>query len=86
MITQLATYYTSRNKCSQDLFENDENTDQSLLTSISVMSTAAASQMLVNDKVIMADQDTPLDLSMKKIKVENTEQGTVQRHGLTKSS
>nr|XP_055026729.1 uncharacterized protein LOC129416452 isoform X1 [Misgurnus anguillicaudatus] len=77
MITRLTTFYTSKTNCSQDSLENDENKDQSLLKSISVMSTAAASQTLVNDKVIMTDQDGPLDLSMKKIKVENVEQDGV---------
>lgn len=77
MITRLTTFYTSKNHCSQDSLENDENKDQSLLKSICVMSTATASQTLVNDKVIMTDQDGPLDLSMKKIKIENTEQDGV---------
>ncbi|XP_052007400.1 uncharacterized protein LOC127660944 isoform X2 [Xyrauchen texanus] len=86
MINQLAKYYTSKNNCSQDFLQNNGKKDQSLLksscvTSSSVVNTAAAaaasSQNLVINEFIMADQDAPLDLSLKKIKVENLEQDGV---------
>ncbi|XP_051507079.1 uncharacterized protein wu:fc17b08 isoform X2 [Myxocyprinus asiaticus] len=85
MISQLATYYTSRNNCSQDFLQNNGKMDQSLLkascvTSSSVVdtaTTAASPQSFVINKFIMADQDAPLDLSLKKVKVENLEQDGV---------
>ncbi|XP_051946289.1 uncharacterized protein LOC127618088 [Xyrauchen texanus] len=83
MINQLATYYTSRNNCSQDFLQNNGKMDQSLLkascvTSTSVVETAttASPQSFVINKFIMVDQDAPLDLSLK-VKVENLEQDGV---------
>lgn len=83
MINHLATH-TPNTNCSQDSLQNHEEKDQSLVKTSSVMSTAAAPQNLVSNQFIMADQDVPLDLSVKKIKVENIEQGAKQRFSAAK--
>lgn len=76
MINRLATHYTPNTSCCQGSLQNNEEKDQSLVKTSSVMS-AAAAQNLVSNKFIMADQDVPLDLSLKKVKVENIEQDGV---------
>ncbi|XP_076866737.1 uncharacterized protein LOC143517977 isoform X2 [Brachyhypopomus gauderio] len=81
MIGQLVVHYTSND--SQGSPRHNGNTDQSLLkarsiTSPNVAATAIASaQNPVLSKLLMADQDAPLDLSLKKVKPEVTEQDGV---------
>ncbi|XP_057198715.1 uncharacterized protein wu:fc17b08 [Triplophysa rosa] len=69
MIHRLATCYTPNTNCSQDSLQNNEEKDKSLVKTSSVMSAAAAP--------LMAHQDAPLDLSVKKVKEENIEQDCV---------
>ncbi|XP_072526305.1 uncharacterized protein [Salminus brasiliensis] len=82
MISQLAAHYTS-NTDSQGSPQHNGNKDQSLLKARSIASptiaaTAAASaQNPVLSKLLMADQDAPLDLSFKRVKTEITEQDGV---------
>lgn len=91
MIHHLATYYTPNTNCSQDSLQNDEEKDQSLVKTSSVVSAAAtatataAPQDLASNKFLMADQDAPLDLSVKKVKVENIEQGAKQDYRITRN-
>lgn len=80
MINELASYYTSRSDCSQDFLQNNEKKHQSLLkTSCRTSSTAVKIDSVASaqKKVIMVDQDAPLDLSLRKIKEEDFEQGAV---------
>ncbi|XP_043111048.1 uncharacterized protein wu:fc17b08 isoform X2 [Puntigrus tetrazona] len=80
MINELASYYTSRNNCSQDSLQNNGKKDQSILkTSCVTSSTAVKTESVASaqKKFIMVDQDAPLDLSLRKIKVEDTEQDGV---------
>uniref|UniRef100_A0A4W4EF74 Uncharacterized protein n=1 Tax=Electrophorus electricus TaxID=8005 RepID=A0A4W4EF74_ELEEL len=77
MIGQLVVHYTSNN--SQGSPWHNGNTDQSLLkarsiTTPTIAATAVASvQNPVLSKLLMADQDAPLDLSVKKVKPEIAE-------------
>ncbi|XP_059422846.1 uncharacterized protein LOC132157498 isoform X2 [Carassius carassius] len=80
MINELASYYTSRNNCSQDFLQNNEKKDQNLLKTSCITSSTAVkidSVASVQKKLIMVDQDAPLDLSLRKIKVEDIEQDEV---------
>ncbi|XP_077093724.1 uncharacterized protein LOC143745486 isoform X2 [Siphateles boraxobius] len=77
MINELATYYTSRKKCSQDSLQNNGKKDQSLLKTSCVTSPTAVDTTSAQNKFIMVDQDAPLDLSVKKVKVEDIEQDGV---------
>ncbi|XP_056126116.1 uncharacterized protein wu:fc17b08 [Rhinichthys klamathensis goyatoka] len=75
MINELATYYTSRKKCSQDSLQN--NGEKDLLKTSCVTSPTAVDIASAQNKFIMVDQDAPLDLSVKKVKVEDIEQDGV---------
>ncbi|XP_026080608.1 uncharacterized protein LOC113057421 isoform X1 [Carassius auratus] len=80
MINELASCYTSRNNCSQDFLQNNGKKDQSLLKTSCITSSTAVkidSVASVQKKLIMVDQDAPLDLSLRKIKVEDIEQDEV---------
>ncbi|XP_067242988.1 serine-rich adhesin for platelets [Chanodichthys erythropterus] len=78
MINELATYYTSQNKhCSQDSLQNNGKKDQSFLKTSCVTSTTAVNIASAQNKFIMVDQDAPLDLSVRKFKVEDIEQDGV---------
>ncbi|KAK7140786.1 hypothetical protein R3I94_013156 [Phoxinus phoxinus] len=77
MINELATYYTSRKRCSQDSLQNNGKKDQSLLKTSGVTSPTAVDTASAQNKFIMVDQDAPLDLSVKKVKVEDVEQDGV---------
>lgn len=82
MINRLVVHYTSNN--SQDSPQHN-GMDQSLLKTHSstspiavATSTAAAStQNPVLSKLLMEDQDAPLDLSVKKVRPEINEQGMI---------
>ncbi|XP_056617251.1 uncharacterized protein wu:fc17b08 [Triplophysa dalaica] len=69
MIHRLASCYTPNTNCSQDSLHYNEEKDKSLVKTSSVMSAAAAP--------LMAHQDSPLDLSVKKVKEENIEEDCV---------
>jgi len=75
MINELATYYTSRKKCSQDSLQN--NGEKDLMKTSCVISPTVVNITSALNKFIMVDQDAPLDLSVKKVKVEDIEQGAV---------
>uniref|UniRef100_A0A672KF84 Ligand-dependent corepressor-like n=2 Tax=Sinocyclocheilus grahami TaxID=75366 RepID=A0A672KF84_SINGR len=80
MINELASHYTSRSDCSQDFLQNNDKKDQSLLkTSCITSSTAVKIDSIASakKKFIMVDQDAPLDLSLRKVKVEDFEQDGV---------
>ncbi|XDV50992.1 hypothetical protein PO909_019952 [Leuciscus waleckii] len=77
MINELATYYTSRKRCSQDSLQNNGKKVQSLLKTSCVTSPTAVDTASAQNKFIMVDQDAPLDLSVKKVKVEDVEQDGV---------
>ncbi|XP_016106694.1 uncharacterized protein C10orf12-like isoform X1 [Sinocyclocheilus grahami] len=80
MINKLASYYTSRNNCSQDSLQNNGKKDQSLLKTSCITSSTAVkidSVASAQKKFVMVDQDAPLDLSLRKIKVEDFEQDGV---------
>lgn len=86
MINELATYYTSQNKhCSQDSLQNNGKKDQSFLKTSCVTSTTAVNIASAQNKFIMVDQDAPLDLSVRKVKVEDIEQGAVKNYECIKS-
>lgn len=79
MIKSLVVHYTSNN-CPQESPQHN-GMDQSLLKTrtspiaISTPTAAASTQNPVLSKLLMEDQDTPLDLSVKKVKSETIEQG-----------
>ncbi|XP_056326636.1 uncharacterized protein wu:fc17b08 [Danio aesculapii] len=77
MLSKLTTYYTSRNSCSQDSFQNNGKKDQSLVKTSQVTLSGAVGVASAQNKLIMVDQDAPLDLSVKKIKVEDIQQDGV---------
>ncbi|KAF4105382.1 uncharacterized protein wu:fc17b08 isoform X2 [Onychostoma macrolepis] len=80
MINELASHYTSRNNCSQDSLQSNGKKDQSLLKASCITSSTAVkidSVASAQKKLIMVDQDAPLDLSLRKIKVEDFEQDGV---------
>lgn len=77
MLSKLTTYYTSRNSCSQDSLQTNGKKDQSLVKTSRVSSSAAVGALSAQNKFIMVDQDAPLDLSVKKIKVEDIQQDGV---------
>ncbi|KAG1941522.1 ligand-dependent nuclear receptor corepressor-like protein [Pimephales promelas] len=84
MINELATYYTSRKKCSQDSLQN--NGEKDLMKTSCVISPTAVNITSALNKFIMVDQDAPLDLSVKKVKVEDIEQDGVLDLSTRKSS
>lgn len=81
MINHLVVHYTSNNN-SQDSPQHN-GMDQSLLKThsstspiaVTTPAAAALSQNPVLSKLLMEDQDTPLDLSVKKVRPETIEQG-----------
>uniref|UniRef100_A0AAR2JCR9 Ligand-dependent corepressor n=2 Tax=Pygocentrus nattereri TaxID=42514 RepID=A0AAR2JCR9_PYGNA len=88
MTNQLVVHYTNTN--SQGSPQRSGNMDQSLLRTCSVTpptvaatatataaAAAATAQNPVLSKLLMPDQDAPLDLSVKKVKPEVTEQDGV---------
>ncbi|XP_043912181.1 ligand-dependent corepressor-like [Protopterus annectens] len=84
MIRQFAAEYTSKSSCTQDRNQLKSTKDQSLskgyqlLTTVCTTTpTAFASQNPVLSKLLMADQDTPLDLTVKKSQSELSEQDGV---------
>lgn len=77
MINELATYYTSRKNSSQDSLQNNGKKDQSFLKTSCVTSATSVNIASAQNKFIMVDQDAPLDLSVRKVKVEDIEQGAV---------
>ncbi|KAG8435416.1 hypothetical protein GDO86_013379 [Hymenochirus boettgeri] len=67
MIRQFAAEYTSKNSCTQDSSQPNSTNNQSLLTPSGQTSPPpATSQNPVLSKLLMADQDSPLDLTVKK--------------------
>ncbi|XP_026135068.1 uncharacterized protein LOC113113111 isoform X1 [Carassius auratus] len=75
MIKELASYYTSGSDCFQDL-QNNEKKHQRLLKPSCHTSSTAVKIDSCQKKLIM-DQDAPLDLSLRKVKVEDFEQDGV---------
>ncbi|RXN36590.1 putative protein C10orf12-like protein [Labeo rohita] len=83
MINELASYYTSRKNSSQDALQNNGKKDQSLVKPSCVTSSPAVkidSVASAQKKFIMVDQDAPLDLSLRKVKVEDFEQVVQEKH------
>ncbi|XP_059374156.1 uncharacterized protein LOC132111012 [Carassius carassius] len=76
MINELASYYTSASDCFQDFLQNNEKKHQSLLKPSCHTSSTAVKIDSCQKKLIM-DQDAPLDLSLRKVKVEDFEQDGV---------
>uniref|UniRef100_A0A8B9L0U8 Uncharacterized protein n=1 Tax=Astyanax mexicanus TaxID=7994 RepID=A0A8B9L0U8_ASTMX len=90
MISQLAAHYTS-NADSQGSPQHNGIVDPSLLKARSITSptiaattaTAAASaQNPVLSKLLMADQEAPLDLSVKRVKTEVVKTEVVEQDGV----
>ncbi|XP_065495032.1 ligand-dependent corepressor isoform X1 [Caloenas nicobarica] len=77
MIRQFAAEYTSKN--TQDSSQPNSTKNQSLLKASLVASspTAATAQNPVLSKLLMADQDSPLDLTVRKSQSEPSEQDGV---------
>ncbi|EMP27925.1 Ligand-dependent corepressor [Chelonia mydas] len=76
MIRQFAAEYTSKNSSTQDSSQPNSTKNQSLLKASLVASspTAATAQNPVLSKLLMADQDSPLDLTVRKSQSEPSEQ------------
>ncbi|XP_066179803.1 ligand-dependent corepressor isoform X1 [Sylvia atricapilla] len=79
MIRQFAAEYTSKNSSTQDSSQPNSTKNQSLLKASLVTSspTAATAQNPVLSKLLMADQDSPLDLTVRKSQSEPSEQDGV---------
>ncbi|XP_036402070.1 ligand-dependent corepressor-like isoform X1 [Megalops cyprinoides] len=83
MIRQFAAEYTSKTSCSQDSPQPNGTKDQSLPKAPSfppptpVAAAAASAQNPVLSKLLMADQDSPLDLTVKKAEAVPSEQDGV---------
>ncbi|KAK6487423.1 hypothetical protein HHUSO_G8598 [Huso huso] len=77
MIRQFAAEYTSKTSSSQDPIQPNGTKDQSLPKAPSLASAAASAQNPVLNKLLMADQDSPLDLTVKKSESESTDQDGV---------
>jgi len=77
MIRQFAAEYNSKNSSTQDSSQPNSTKNQSLLKASLVASspTAATAQNPVLSKLLMADQDSPLDLTVRKSQSEPSEQG-----------
>lgn len=77
MIRQFAAEYTSKTSSTQDSSQPNSTKNQSLLKASLVASspTAATAQNPVLSKLLMADQDSPLDLTVRKSQSEPSEQG-----------
>ncbi|XP_033887718.1 ligand-dependent corepressor-like isoform X3 [Acipenser ruthenus] len=77
MIRQFAAEYTSKTSSSQDPIQPNGTKDQSLPKAPSLASAAASAQNPVLSKLLMADQDSPLDLTVKKSESESSDQDGV---------
>ncbi|KAI1894332.1 hypothetical protein AGOR_G00114720 [Albula goreensis] len=92
MIRQFAAEYTSKTSSSQDSLQpNGTTKDQSLPKAPSLAAAPAASaQNPVLSKLLMEDQDSPLDLTVKKPEAQPSEQDGVldlsTKKSLTSSS
>ncbi|XP_053439618.1 ligand-dependent corepressor isoform X2 [Nycticebus coucang] len=79
MIQQFAAEYTSKNSSTQDPSQPNSTKNQSLPKASPVTNspTAATTQNPVLSKLLMADQDSPLDLTVRKSQSEPSEQDGV---------
>ncbi|XP_017313845.1 ligand-dependent corepressor [Ictalurus punctatus] len=80
MIRKLATEYTSKTSSAQDIPLSQSvlnSTKYQSLPKAPLLDPAASSQNPVLCKLFMADQDSPLDLTVKKIGVESSNQDGV---------
>ncbi|MBN3282601.1 LCOR protein, partial [Polyodon spathula] len=80
MIRQFAAEYTSKTSSSQDPIQPNGTKDQSLPKAPSLASAAASAQNPVLSKLLMADQDSPLDLTVKKSESESSGQERADRN------
>ncbi|XP_042636772.1 ligand-dependent corepressor [Orycteropus afer afer] len=79
MIQQFAAEYTSKNSSTQDPSQPNSTKNQSLpkASPVTTCPTAATTQNPVLSKLLMADQDSPLDLTVRKSQSEPSEQDGV---------
>ncbi|XP_073934721.1 ligand-dependent corepressor isoform X2 [Castor canadensis] len=79
MIQQFAAEYTSKNSSTQDPNQPNSTKNQSLpkASPVTTSPTAATTQNPVLSKLLMADQDSPLDLTVRKSQSEPSEQDGV---------
>ncbi|XP_068923211.1 ligand-dependent corepressor isoform X2 [Petaurus breviceps papuanus] len=79
MIQQFAAEYTSKNSSTQDPSQPNSTKNQSLPKASPVITSpvAATAQNPVLSKLLMADQDSPLDLTVRKSQSEPSEQDGV---------
>ncbi|XP_023417254.2 ligand-dependent corepressor isoform X2 [Cavia porcellus] len=79
MIQQFAAEYTSKNSSTQDPSQPNSTKNQSLPkpSPVTTSPTAATTQNPVLSKLLMADQDSPLDLTVRKSQSEPSEQDGV---------
>ncbi|KAJ8404926.1 hypothetical protein AAFF_G00333130 [Aldrovandia affinis] len=78
MIRQFAAEYTSKTSSSQDSLQpNGTTKDQSLPKAPSLALALAPAPNPVLSKLLMADQDSPLDLTVKKADIEPSDQDGV---------
>ncbi|XP_061018259.1 ligand-dependent corepressor isoform X2 [Dama dama] len=79
MIQQFAAEYTSKNSSTQDPSQPNSTKNQSLpkASPVTTSPTAATAQNPVLSKLLMADQDSPLDLTVRKSQSEPSEQDGV---------
>lgn len=77
MIRQFAAEYTSKTSSTQDSSSPNSTKNQSLLKASLVASSpvGATAQNPVLSKLLMADQDSPLDLTVRKSQLDSSEQG-----------
>ncbi|XP_039630915.1 ligand-dependent corepressor-like isoform X3 [Polypterus senegalus] len=73
MIRQFAAEYTSKTSSPQDSIQPNGTKDQSLPKT----SSFAPAENPVLSKLLMADQDSPLDLTVKKVETESSDQDGV---------
>ncbi|XP_060245396.1 ligand-dependent corepressor isoform X2 [Meriones unguiculatus] len=79
MIQQFAAEYTSKNSSTQDPSQPNSTKNQSLpkASPVTTSPTAATTHNPVLSKLLMADQDSPLDLTVRKSQSEPSEQDGV---------
>ncbi|XP_051002508.1 ligand-dependent corepressor isoform X4 [Acomys russatus] len=79
MIQQFAAEYTSKNSSTQDPSQPNSTKNQSLPKAppVATSPTAATAQNPVLSRLLMADQDSPLDLTVRKSQSEPSEQDGV---------
>ncbi|XP_004457038.1 ligand-dependent corepressor isoform X2 [Dasypus novemcinctus] len=79
MIQQFAAEYTSKNSSTQDPSQPNSTKNQSLpkASPVTTSPTTATTQNPVLSKLLMADQDSPLDLTVRKSQSEPSEQDGV---------